>query len=569
MAVFSKRTVLILLAVFVLISLALRYPLVEHERYQTDSYYIHLLSDSIIKDGSAAWVFHPLSYFGYFPFSYPSGVPFVVSEFSMMSGLSIEYSVLVLDMIIALLFCLGVFMLARQFVMRPEHALFVVFFAILGARFIDTSYWDGSARAPMIVMITLSLFVVLRANQMGDRRLYGLALIFCLGCLATHHMAVLLILFAVAYMISVITTHYIPRVLHINRRLAIVSSQALILAGIFFVSFIALDFFGNLAFRNLKSTSLFDIDPPALSVLLNMAASYTNQVGFILPIALIGLAYTLRYTRLTPRSVYPMGVLIAFVPILGNTLYVSMIIAPFVAILGVQMIERMIHGHRYRRMKQAFVIVLIVATVALPIWSVDRWNNETFLSGDKVEVSDQVFNDAAYLRVENDGNYAIANVNTQALCLSSLSRTGFLGSGIYLTINGDVTSTDVLNNVTWQSSIFPSNLYKWFEYPDAPNVDSYARGLMVFGLDYLFGPSSSKPASDYFATHSRLIVVVDTRWTSEYVTSYSILPANFPSELQMNHQQWITDEDDSARTFQSYAYYSSGGLTSYLVQLPY
>ncbi len=568
MTLFSKRTVLFLLVALVVISIAFRYPLVEHERYQTDSYYIHLLSDSIIRDGSAPWVFHPLSYFGYFPFSYPSGVPFVISEFSMISGLNIECSILILDMIIAMIFCLGVFMLARQFVTRSEHALFVVFFAMLGARFIDTSYFDGSARGPMIILITLSLFVIFRANQMRCWKLYALGFILCLGCLATHHMAVLLILFAAAYMISIISTHHVPMILHINKRLAVVSAHILIFMGVFSVAFLAFDFFGNLAFRNLETTSLFDIDPPTLSVLLNMAASYTNQIGFILPIALIGLVYTLRYSNLTPKSMYPLGVLIAFVPILGNTLYVSMIIAPFVAILGVQMIDRMMHGQGFRRMKQIFVIALIIATVALPILSVDRWNDVAFLSGDKVEVSNQVFNDAAYLRVENDGDYAIANVNTQTLSLFSLSRTRFLSSGIYLTINGDLTSKDVRDNITWQSSIFPSNLYKWFEYPDEPNVDSYVRGLMTIGLGSLSGPSSSKSTSDYFAAHSRLIIVVDTRWSSEFITSYSILPANFLSELQMSHSQLSTEDGDSSKTFQSYSYYSSGGMTAYMVQLP-
>ncbi|MFY9606099.1 MAG: hypothetical protein WAS24_05155, partial [Thermoplasmata archaeon] len=83
-----RNTVLLLLLALILLSVAVRYPLVEHERYQTDSYYIHYLSKTIADDGYAKWTFNSLSYIGYYPFSYPAGVPFLISELSSATGVS-------------------------------------------------------------------------------------------------------------------------------------------------------------------------------------------------------------------------------------------------------------------------------------------------------------------------------------------------------------------------------------------------------------------------------------------------------------------------------------------------
>ena len=117
---FPRKTVLLLLFAVILLSLAVRYPLVEHERYETDSYFVHALSNDIVREGQAAWTFSPLSYVGYYPFSYPSGAPFVLAEVSILTGLNVDACILLVDAMIATLFCLVVFCLSREFIHRVE-----------------------------------------------------------------------------------------------------------------------------------------------------------------------------------------------------------------------------------------------------------------------------------------------------------------------------------------------------------------------------------------------------------------------------------------------------------------
>ena len=175
MPLISRKVVLLLLAVIILVSISMRYPLVEHERHQTDSYYIHLLSESIIDNGFARWITHPLSLTGYYPMSYPSGVPFLLAESSILSGLTVETTILMNNVMLAIAFCLVVFLLARHFLRKPQFALLATFLGVIGARFVDTSYWNGSARGLAVFFIALVVLVLVNSYITRYRRSFALA----------------------------------------------------------------------------------------------------------------------------------------------------------------------------------------------------------------------------------------------------------------------------------------------------------------------------------------------------------------------------------------------------------
>lgn len=568
MVFLSKKTITLLLISGMIAAIILRYPFVEHERYQTDSYYIHLLSNSIVDDGRAPWTYHSLSYVGYYPFSYPSGIPFLLAESAMLSGLTIESSILAMNMVFAVLFFFVVFSLARQIIFKPQYSVLVAFLASTGSRFIDTSYWDASARAPLIVLAILSLMVLWRSSQFRDMRHLMVASAFGVGCLSMHHMAILLIFFAIAYVFAAIAVEYVHRWLSLRKRQVVVGFLIAILVFVVSLSFGLFAFFGDVAERTLGDADLFNIDPPLLALLLNMAASYVIQIGVVLLVAAAGLIPLLRQFPLTARSVFPVTVLIAFVPVLGYSLYVSMMLAPFVAIIAVQWIERTLISSRRKRFMVALVVLMLLASIIMPLWSISRWNGVTFISGDRVEVSNQVYSDAIYLRMDGDDRFALCNVNTLALQLGAIGDASFLGSGIGLSINGDVSSIDMKNNVSFGFYEFPSNLYKWFEYYEEPRVDLYTRMLMTGGLANPANVSLNEESLEYFSTHSRLIIAIDERWSSEYVTTYAAMPARFPAELAEGGLSAETVYSFGSGQFISYSYYKSELISVYLVQLP-
>ena len=313
-------------------------------------------------------------------------------------------------------------------------------------------------------------------------------------------------------------------------------------------------------FSSYEKTYLLDINPTALSIVLNMIASYTNQIGFILLFALMGIPGLFRSSRLTLETLFPLAVLIVFIPVLGSSLYVSMLLAPFVAILGSMWIAKLLESSRRRLTVLSIIVLLIVSSAALPMWSTQRWNEKEYPSGQTVNVDDQIFNDATYLRVNFKGTDAISNVDTTTSELAAIGQVTFLGFGIWMVLSGDVTREDMVKNLMWSAEPFPRNLYVWFEYPQQPSVDFFVFGLMTTGVGFVAG--SQSPQGVYYLNHPKFVVAVDSLRPSEYVGFYSISHASFLTEIERS-------TTNANRQFSSYECYQTAKLTLYLVQLPF
>lgn len=569
LAVFSRKTVLVILFMLVLISLAVRYPLVEHERFQTDSYTMHILSKSIVDNGYARWTLHPLSYIGYYPLSYPSGVPFLLAEVSSMTGASVEVSILLMNMALAVLFCLSVFMLCRLFIMRDEYVLLATFFGILGSRFVDTTYWDGSARGPLVVIMVLLVFVAFQSSSPQQRKLIAVAALLAIGCFSMHHMAILLLLFGLGYLFAVLQIHYLVTRVRTKKRFAVATWNLGVAVLVSIIAFGFLGYLMDITLMGLQKTSLFDLEPPALSIVLNMGVTYTNQIGFILVFAVLGLPALIARSRLSVQTLFPITVSIAFIPMLGNSIYVSMILAPFISILGVSWLAMRIRSAKVKKSMAIVLAFLIVTSIALPLWSSARWNEREYLSGEKVEVDSRLFSDATYLTAAYDREYAACNVKITMVQLAANSDMRFLSSGLQLVIAGEVESEDVRNNISWSSAPFPRNLYVWFEYEGEGTVDFYVQNLMIIGLSFITTEGMiQNQAREYFSDKQRLLVTIDNNHETSYVSDYGIHNSAFARQLESATWPSNSPTYGSYSEFESYALYKSGRSTFYLVELP-
>ena len=563
--VFSKRTILCILVLLVLLSIVFRFPTVEHERYQADSYYIHLLSQSIVDDNYAIWTVTPLSLLGYYPMSYPSGVPFALAEISILTGCSVECSILFLDVFVAALFSLTVFCLGREFIRWDELVLLAVFFATVGPRFVDTSFMVGSARAPMVVLMVLMIFVCLRMNSHRWSSNLLVAALLAFGCFACHHMAVFFLMFGAAYVVSLFGIVVVSRgsILHLNRSMAIYS--VLTLATALFVSFGFIDSLGPEGTARVGGEWVSGLLPEALTVVVNMGVSYTRQIGLVLLLAVIGPIVFWSKIRMTPRNIFPVFVLIAFIPLLGRPLYVSMILLPFVSSLGAKMVMLLMRKGANNRSSVAFLSALGFFYLLLPILSIQEWNSHEYLSGDTVEVDNQVYNDASYLDGQTNQQMTVSNSVILSLQLSALSGCHILHPGLYQVLSGELSPDDLKSNVTWTEADFPENLYSWFTYRSSENVRYYVFGLMTVGFAFVDSSSGiGSGAYAYFSEHSRFFVAIDADLQELYVSEYGISSAALPSELR---NASFESESGGIVLVPSYQIYASAGTIAYIVEL--
>ena len=555
MGKFSRKTILLLLLTLILIAVALRYPLVQHERYQTDSYFIHYLAKSIGDEGFARWTFHPLSYFGYYPLSYPSGMPVVLAELSELTGLSVELSMLVADMMLAGLFAMVVFCLAREFLERPEYALLAAFFASVGPRFVDTTYWVGSARGPVIVLITLLVLLALRSSSTRQNRLLVLAGLICFGCVSVHHMAVLIVLYGVGFVLAVMGQRYVRTMKGTKIRRLAVSS---FLGAITLVVLSVLSYFWVLAVsisRTFGGQGFLSTESALLSTLLNIGVSYTHQIGFVLLLSIAGLFIIVRRPVFTVRALFPISVILVSVPVLGSALYVSMLLAPLVAILGLVYVREALRNGRRKKLVLTIMGMLVVVSLVFPVWSSERWNGFELSPGATVEVHNQIFNDATYLRVSAYQRYAISNGNVVTAQLLAFTDLYLLNSEYTLMVSGEITASKLRGNVTPSGMSFPLNIYLWFDYKGEYNVGDILTGTMNGGSAFLNGHGGlSIKANEWFSSYPKIFVVVDNNVQSSAV---------FLTEIR-NAQT----SDGRNAFLPSYMVYQSELITTYVINMP-
>jgi len=187
----DRRIVISALASMIFLSLALRYPETEHE-LGVDSFFIHNLATNIANDGFAEWILNPLSMFGWYPLSYPSGGPFLLAASSDLGGTSIETTILFLSLAFGAMGVLASFVMAREFRDDDLFCLSVAFIYSFAPRFLAFTLWSASMRGLFMVLLPIFVWSVLRTHREPKPVNFGIVLGLFLLLASTHRLAALL-----------------------------------------------------------------------------------------------------------------------------------------------------------------------------------------------------------------------------------------------------------------------------------------------------------------------------------------------------------------------------------------
>ncbi len=187
---------MISLGLLVLLNVVLRLPSIPHPGGK-DAFFIHSLANSINAFGEARWWDHWLSVFGYYPYSYASGLPFTLSGMSQLLGIDVENAILVYSICFGVLALFIAFTLAGliydNFIFKYAMAFF---FSISPGIMLFTT-WEASARGPFMIFFPLLLFVLLKGIPLPKKIiLSSLSLVFLFSF---HHYAIFAVVLTIAY----------------------------------------------------------------------------------------------------------------------------------------------------------------------------------------------------------------------------------------------------------------------------------------------------------------------------------------------------------------------------------
>lgn len=188
-----------ILFIILLIILTVLVRLQSDHQTDFDSYWLHAQAESIQLHGSALWVFHPMSLFGYYPLSYPSGTMFFLAATSALTGLSMNLTVLVTSIFVGLLMVLLTLMVGRKFFKSWLVGYVGAFIVALSPIIVNYTSFNAGGRVLIIPFLLMFLWSVARWQHTSRKRYLLLAVLFLLFSFLTHRTAQLIAVFIVAF----------------------------------------------------------------------------------------------------------------------------------------------------------------------------------------------------------------------------------------------------------------------------------------------------------------------------------------------------------------------------------
>lgn len=183
---FSKPFKYSLIIFLILLNFLIRIPSVSHE-VGNDSFDQHILANSISTFGYAKWWVHPASIFGFYPYSYASAVPFILSGMSQLTGISMEWIAWLFSVLIGVFSIFTAYLLAKATNDDDIFKFLVAFSYSLTPGILAYTTWEVAARGLFIVLLPLFVYLLLKTRT-SIMKCSMLAFTLFILLMATHHL---------------------------------------------------------------------------------------------------------------------------------------------------------------------------------------------------------------------------------------------------------------------------------------------------------------------------------------------------------------------------------------------
>ena len=418
-----RRTVLSSIAGMMVLTLILRYPTTPHEM-GVDSFFIHNLATSISRDGAAEWILSPLSLFGWYPLSYPSGGPILIASFAELSGQPIEGGILLLSLLFGALGVPMAFVMAREFRDDNLFCIAVAFTYAFAPRYLAFTLWSASMRSLFMVLLPLFIWAVLRTHR--DPRLINFALVATMFFIlsVTHRLAILMAIVLVAFLAAILLQLVLKTLRLRFPRIVLASpfrrATPYLTIGAFGGAAGSM-IFGTDVLHQYSTGELFS-GATIQTELLNFGVSLARSVGLSLLFAFAGVLVITRSRNKTLREPFLLLAFIGLTPTLFLRVYTGFYILPFIAIfagLAIVGIARL----RRRRIRQvaiaAFFVTSLVFSTGVLRYEIDHTTS----------MPNTTYTTALYASPCSQHETLVANDGLMGIRVAAVSSCGYLPVG--------------------------------------------------------------------------------------------------------------------------------------------
>ena len=477
--IISKRIIYILLALLIILNLILRLPATPHE-IGWDSFTIHALANSVSTFGEARWWVHPASIGGFYPYSDPSVVPFILSGISQCTGIDMEWTIWLFCVLIGVFSAFTAYLMAGAIWNNDLFKFLVAFGFSVSEGVLYFTTWTVSARGLFVVFLPLFVYLLLKTRN-SIVRYSALTFISVIMLAATHHLVHFVIPIFASYFIVTFFDKIKGGISFIKIPKYSVSIGLLMcFIGIVFITFLKRSFFWG----------------GSRYILGDVLTTYTRFIGFLIIFVIGGFIYLVFKSDKSFEEWFLLITLMCFVPLLGNPIYTKWIILAFAFLLiglGLTNVARM-YNQKRKSVFAVIIIILLLSVCMTGYYQFLHYKTKDIPAYWTRYPNEAVFESALWAKENIDGNMVGYGTSITLIRIFALSEVPtFSGSRACDLAYGFVNLADL--NITR----IPLSL-EWFENEPyvittkTPGTEWYISNLPTVDVN-------SRPVQNLFSKH--------------------------------------------------------------------
>ncbi|MEM4260310.1 MAG: hypothetical protein QXG00_03665 [Candidatus Woesearchaeota archaeon] len=439
-----------IILLILLLNVLIRIPLTISET-GTDSFLIHSIAASIYDTQYIAYSLHPLSMFGYYPYSYASAVPILLTEFSKISGIELNFVVIAFGILCSIIGIFSMMLLSRLLLDDDLFVIFSVFFYSYSLSYLYWTNYSVATRGFFLSILPFYIYVFYKLLLEKKTKYLVLSILLLIVLALTHHLFLFVlgysIIFGISYLIYVsqIFTKYVNRI-------------SPFITGSIFATIIILITLLPYYLSIFSNISLYNV-----SIIKNIFTDliiYLRAVGFHIILSFICFVWILFKKEKKFIDITLLCSLIFFAFFIKATIYIPQVLLLLFSITAAYALISFISIFKKQTQVKIFfgLVLIIVSTATLfQIWHPAIINPRAGIQGRSADLIDIQL---GYWVIENiDGNVINTDYITQ-MRLSSMSYCQFIFWGENAVSCNLIKKTDI--NIT-RLSIF--NYKSLLDYP--------------------------------------------------------------------------------------------------------
>ena len=347
---FTKHVRFELLAGLIALNIILRYPATPHE-IGWDTFVIHILTNSISEFGWANWWVNLLSIGGFYPNSYASVVPFLVSGISQCTGIDMEWTVWLFCTLTGIFAIFFAYILAGAIRDDDLFKFLVAFGYSLAPGLLYFSTWQLSTRGLFIILLPLFIYLVLKSRD--SLKYVPLAIILFMVLVVTHHLFYFTIPVILCYIAVTIFYKFKG---HINIKIPNNFINIIFIGS--FIIMLLIPFFTRSFIRETASKYIW---------LDLLTSTYVRQIGILLFFAISGFTYlSLKHNKRFGEWFLLLS-LIFLAPLSYMLAYSKWFLIIFAIILGGISLTNVAKAYKYNSKKGRYILATIIIILLLSV----------------------------------------------------------------------------------------------------------------------------------------------------------------------------------------------------------